>query len=196
MPLKSTTVAPPGGWVFIDQDTGLVFQERLWSSLLGKVAAHRKHKGNAPWEGPELEDLIQSQMCLRLSDRWCTGERDYIPDRSGEITGSVLMSAHAALMAWLQNPHTVSQEEVDRRTAICKKCIYNRPATGCACGTIMKVLNTFLGAAKVPNDPDLHMCGVCRCLLRAKVHAPKEVVDASNNGNIRFPTWCWQDKLS
>jgi hypothetical protein len=62
----------------------------------------------------------------------------------------------------------VSQEEADRRGSVCSRCYLNSGIQGCA--ACHKAVETVVKGVKSKYDFALKACGICKCLLRAKIH--------------------------
>ena len=84
-----------------------------------------------------------------------------------------------------------SQDEAERRAAICAKCPRNVPIRGCmgCSGLIPKLLKVTKGAS-TSLDQELKGCSVCGCQLKAKVHLPT-AVSTGDEDRHDFPDWCW-----
>lgn len=96
----------------------------------------------------------------------------------------------------------VSQEVADRRAGVCldgcpkheQRPIYEHLA-GVAADTARRII-AYKNHLKlqVAREEELHICGVCECILRSLVWTPIDVIVAGKgSGEIRkLPLKCWQ----
>ena len=89
----------------------------------------------------------------------------------------------------------VSQEEANRRAAICATCPYNaanhRKGPGCTSCFAKRAWLFFQKKVRSDHDNELTYCKVCGCNLKLKVHFPLGSID--NKGILpEYPAHCWQ----
>lgn len=194
--LKALRDVPPGGWKYVERETGQRFESDDYDGLKAAVRRHREYKG-LPVD--DLDTLIQSQLCLGLSTEHCKpapGE-DYRPvtNKTQSLTASMALAANKAFMAFALIGFTFNEKaEADRRAAICRTCPFNTPASGCSCHAIYRTIEATIPAAR--KQPGISVCMACGCSLQAKVNLPDSVVVASASPDVVFPTWCWQREIA
>jgi len=64
--LKDTFTAPPGGWVYTQQETGLVLKSESFDGLVQRVAAHRIYRELPRTKRQEVSEDVQSQIIARV----------------------------------------------------------------------------------------------------------------------------------
>lgn len=194
--LRNPNEAPPGEFQFVEYRTGLRIKEHTLMDCVQKVIEHRKHRGLMPQDQITVRAEIERQICVRLGTQHCRSEDENdtwrpVNDLTLTIRLSDIMAASRALLEWLASGFGAApMEETQSRRAICAKCPLNKPATGCKCDILYKMIS-----ASVPKDrqfEDLHICGACGCSLKAKCSAPANVIAASEKGrDLTYPTACW-----
>jgi hypothetical protein len=94
----------------------------------------------------------------------------------------------------------VTQEEADRRAAICASCEFNADL-GFSCGACADRLFQMLGQIfraprKTPYDIHLGGCAICSCALKVAVWVPLRVQQAGLNDELRAEfrqvPYCWK----
>lgn len=191
--LKKFQETPPGGWRYTQQESGLVVQSATYSSLVQKVMTHRKANGYVIED--DVERHIQDQICRSLSGKaqikFCdTG----IPSpASRRIRLSEVVKFLTSAVQWLgAGAPMVSQEEADRRAAICADCPWNVHVYGCAaCHALSERTVDLLGDKRTSSDAHLKACGICGCSNRAQAWLPLDVL-LSDSGNLEYPGHCWK----
>lgn len=194
--LRNPNEAPPGEFQFVEYRTGLRIKEHTLMDCVQKVIEHRKHRGLMPQDQLTVRAEIERQICGRLGEQHCRPEDENdtwkpVNDLTLTIRLSDIMAASRALLEWLASGFGAApMEETQSRRAICAQCPLNKPATGCKCDILYKMIS-----ASVPKDrqfEDLHICGACGCSLKAKCSAPANVIAASEKGrDLTYPTACW-----
>jgi len=160
------------------------------------VALQRQHlHANERKEPIDLEETMQDQLCQTLPPGWCNFDDANRPRAHGSLDWSAVAGALKTFAAWMvQGCQHVHQEEANRRALICSRCYLNVSISGCSgCQALVKeVLHT--GTTKY--DFALRGCGVCKCVLRAKVHFPQEILDRENaRVQDQYPSFCWNKFL-
>jgi len=193
--LKNLREVPPGGWKYVERETGQRFEADCYEDLVGEVRKHRAYKNLAV---DDLDSLIQSQMCLGLSTEQCRpvpGE-DYQPvtNLTNRLTGSMAASANKALVGFMAGGFQFNDKaEADRRAGICRTCPLNTLASGCSCHAIYRALELTIPKAR--KQPEISVCMACGCSLQLKVNLPDTVIKDSMNPESVFPPWCWQREM-
>jgi hypothetical protein len=185
---------PPDGFRYVFPEDGFI--AHAWDPYTWlQVARDHLRVNNMP-EPPNLQDLMEEQLCQTLDPGWCLFDNENRPRPNinlewGDIKGGLITFA-----TWLTTGRKlVSQDEADRRALICSKCYLNVNVSGCShCQTLAKEV---IGDRKSKYDFALKACAVCKCLLRAKVHFPISTLDkATDLHQEMYPSHCWLKKSS
>lgn len=72
--LKDTRTVPPGGWRYIQPQTGLLMKAPSLGELIATVIRHRSYKGIAPLDADEVSAEIQRQLCAKLGSEFSRPE--------------------------------------------------------------------------------------------------------------------------
>jgi hypothetical protein len=190
--INSFRDVPPGGWKYVQPETGVWFHSDTFDSLVAKIKPHREYKGISV-ENLELD--VQRQLCIRLDPGHCRPEpgEDYRPvkDLTASLTTGMALSLTKAVTAFLASGDPlVDKTEAERRAAICRGCPLNKPASLCSCSAVYKIVE-----ALVPKDRKLggiSVCMACGCSLQAKANLPMSAITASLPPDLVVPPWCWQ----
>jgi hypothetical protein len=190
--IRHFPLVPPGGWRYVQPETGARFKGTTFDRLVQEVRAHRAYKG-LPVDTVELD--VEHQLCAALSEEWCKPEpgEEHRPvrDRSGELTASHALGLAKALAAFLAaGGQFVERAEVARRAAICRGCPFNKPSKFCACAAAYAAVEALV--PKDRREPGISVCMACGCALQAKVNFPLAAIAASMPEGLVLPTWCWQ----
>lgn len=195
--LKLQNTKPPGGYTYLQAETGLVIDSDSLHGLVAKVIQHRQYRSLGPTDDATVLLEVQRQICSRLGENECYAEKDdtWTPvPRPGHIRLTEIMAFSKTMLEWIKaGGALVPMEEAQRRRGICAKCPLNQMPTGCKCGLLYKMI-----AAIIPKErrfEDLHVCKICACTLKAKASLPLAVIEAGTAGrNLAFPVHCWQHK--
>ncbi len=95
---------------------------------------------------------------------------------------------------------SVSNQEIERRSAICAKCTLMDRIGGCrscgAAGAVAKFINTIRVSMKVqmqiPSEVRENYCGHCQCALALMVVTDlKDFREEDKAENAKRPDYCW-----
>jgi hypothetical protein len=170
-----TILGDRSGWFYPVTQTRVVFVSVGWKSLVEDVRNHLK--GNNLPVHPNLSLEMQEWWCREVDRTNCAdpvnpGLRD-LP----ALAERFLRTAKAFIFDGGQR---VSQEEAERRAAICAKCPMNVSGEFCnTCFLRGMVASTvaLVTGWKTSRDAELKTCGVCGCELRVKLMMPVETMD-------------------
>lgn len=106
---------------------------------------------------------------------------------------------------WLgEGGHPVPREQAQARADICLQCPHNNPTLNVyelfASGVASQVRRTIEMRndlkLTVEGDKDLHICDVCLCVLKLKVHVPIKFIANHIDKQIisELPDFCWQKR--
>lgn len=68
--LRNRNLVPPGGFAFIEERTGLDFNEKSWDALISKIISHRTHKQLEPTGRTEVEFEVERYYEKVLPSRY------------------------------------------------------------------------------------------------------------------------------
>lgn len=194
---KRGSEVPPGGWKYIQPDTGAMFKNENEPQLISIVLDHRQHRGLARATRAEVKLDIQRQICTGLGSRHCKSEGagdTWVPRKEDDYIPTIRMIISFSKFAFdflRSGMKMVSDKEVQRRRSICLTCPLNNPIGGCKCSFFYKLVD--LAVPKERAFPDLFVCKACLCSLKAKVNVPIAIIHSAEDGrNLQFPTYCWQ----
>jgi hypothetical protein len=139
----------------------------------------------------QLDALMQDQLCKTLPPGWCLYDDPARPRVSTSLSWDDVQKGIQVFGSWVKKGmKTVSQNEADRRAAICSRCYLNVGVQGCtACQAAVAFIT---GRYKTKHDHALQTCAACRCFLRAKVHFSISILDRNHPGaQDLYPDFCW-----
>jgi hypothetical protein len=194
MAIKDLQLVPPGGWRYVQPESGALIRGGDYHRLLANIRDHRI-SNNYPI-GLNFEAEIQNAICERGAE--CQpAVRDPGPRN---VTLDDLRNFLLVLRKWVADGATfVSKEEAERRAAICVRCPRNQKVGGCfGCKGIVNLISEVIGGRDTRFDQELSGCGVCGCELRTAVHIPLEVQwrGVDDEMNEQFPDYCWKKRPS
>ncbi len=133
-----------------------------------------------------------------LRDEACAKMSDAAPEvlRQKRLIGFRDIKAFFAKVAsWWEAGECVSQDEADRRAAICAGCELNQSAflPGCpGCTNMAAEVFKFIGGKKTASDAALKSCGHCGCQNSVIVWAPLDVLVKNETELPEPPSHCWK----
>lgn len=154
-------------------------------------------KEHAQGNGLPIPDMAicEDQLCGVLPPERCqyqTGDpqpQDISSFSVGDV-GSWIKSVAVNIM---NGGQFVSQEEAERRAAICVRCPLNVAAHGCSgCAKIAEMLTPGMASRHTLQDSKLKNCGICKCYNRIQVHFPLASLREGGSGNYVYPSYCWK----
>lgn len=196
MRLEERSLGPPGGWGYTQKESGVAFRAITFGQLLEMVGKHRR--GNKYDTSPGWEERFEEEFCQQnqlVGTQWC-------PDREAEARAPRLIGLadvrrflnSALSMVQAGGDMFVSQEEAERRAAICSECPNNAAIGGCVgCNGVRALVSKVRGSRTTAQDSRLRQCTVCGCDNQVKVWLKDSVVD---NEGLNFPDHCWAKKPS
>lgn len=190
--LKSYTTTPAGGWQYFQTETEFTIKGDCWSELVDLVIAHRRYRNLQPQDKPSVELDVQRQMCRKLGKQECRSEGPQdkwlpLPHDKTMLTMEMVLAFSKAAIAFVASGGEMApMEEVKRRAAICKNCLFNQRLSGCRCQPFYALLDKT-----IPRDrrmPDMGVCAACQCSLAVKINLTESQIRISNEGrNIQWP---------
>jgi transcriptional antiterminator Rof (Rho-off) len=192
--LKKRNQTPPGGWKF-KNSTGFWLEGRTLESLVANVILHRKRNDKSAELNPQLvEEEVVEQICSTLDSTWCKEIVVQYQDQTKTLKLDKITSIARAALSLIKDSELVDHEELTRRQAICNRCFLNKPAQGCACATVYKMVDKAIPENR--RDEGLQVCGACGCMINAKIQLKPNAVKEANKGkDYKYPSFCWQNDL-
>lgn len=186
--LSNRAVCPPDGFRYVFPETGWLNHAWDHNTWVAQAEAHVKANNLTP--DIHLTQKMEEQLCLTLPPGWCNYDDVNRPRPNVQLNWSDILAGIAAFANWFKlGRPTVPQAEADRRAMICSRCYLNVNVSGCtACHAIVQ---QTIGERKTRHDDHLRACGVCKCLLRAKVHFPIDSLPAAPDNQAMYPEFCW-----
>ena len=186
--LSDRAVCPPDGFRYTFPETGWL--NHAWDHNTWVAQAEAHVKANGLPEDVNLTAKMEHQLCQTLEPGWCNYDDNNRPRPNVQLDWSHILTGIHAYANWFkQGKPTVQQAEADRRASICARCYLNVNVSGCtACQPIVQQL---IGKRKTKWDDRLRACGVCKCLLRAKVHFPIDSLPSAPENQAMYPAFCW-----
>jgi hypothetical protein len=190
--LLKRDISPADEFSYVHFETGYTSKASDWYTWRDNINAHRKSNELPPITMEEAED----QLCRRLGPADCSYASENNPPApvNTRISMDDVVNGMKVFAAWMvQLFKTVPQEEAERRANICARCYLNVQAEGCgACSQLANILGTFSKSTKM--DDRLKVCANCRCVNRAQVFAPLDVLAPHFEPEFQagYPDFCWQ----
>lgn len=202
--LLNPHVNPAGGLRFVDPDTDYEYSKpyETFEQLEAHVQEYRKQNKLPPLD--EFRQVWENWICQEfgMETRCCPVGEDIKRNFEQYMKG-----AKAWIRTIFKKEKWVSQEEANRRAAVCVNCNQNLINIGHRMSQFYtdKFMRHQVGNRKTPSDNKLYTCKICTCILRSKVHYnSKEVSDSLTSTEIgrlsyepkdvstRRPVKCWQ----
>lgn len=188
-------VPPPPHFRYKHPVSGWESIRHAWDLLRGDVTAHTEGNGYPPVSDEEIEQQMCENMGEDIKARFCNG--DGLTVRGGLHWRELMSGTQVLLQHLLNGRKRVSQEEAERRAAICVQCPRNvsftRPCGG-MCPELESVVVGIVGGEKTSLDPKLEACSVCGCSLRAAVWVPIAQLSTQEDADFieKAPEPCWK----
>lgn len=186
---------PPIGYTYEIEHEGATFrfQAPMRLGLLNKIRLWYQEK-QLPWPGEnEIMARVEDYICQRLPPGFCKGgpKTPLVPLLS---VPRIRDATHAFTYKALRHPDTlmVSQDEADRRAKTCANCPAHTHGicVTCAGNDFQDTLLSLKRAGRTTAyDSVLDICTICGCLVRARVHISKALLDLTPAHD--FPANCW-----
>lgn len=192
MKFINKSLVPSGGFLYVEPASGMRFRTLSWNNLVAAVRDHRIANGYPL--PPGWEDELETEVCKQYDPGTChyvdeTPNAEVRSIHIADVKNFLLVAA-----TWMTNDHKfVSQEEAERRAAICVDCPKNQEIAGCtSCSNLVAAVTGLVGGRATKHDPYLKGCAVCSCSNKAQVHLPLEVLQKGVTADMEFPSHCWK----
>lgn len=202
--IKNPTLVPPGGFGYMQPETGVT---RDGQSFSGTVALVQEHRVSNNLDRQDVDDVIadvELQICQRAPGDYCYGNLSVVQQG---VTRERILGGVKAIAAWLgaalhHETVFVDQAEADRRAGICARCFLNKDGqgcTGCSFGdSLREAIGLTIGERSTARDPALQTCRVCGCLNRVQIWFKIEIMDglmdAETKARFASIPHCWKGK--
>ena len=190
--LIKPSVCPPDGFTYRFPEDGFVAHGWTHTDWVNAARAHLQAN-----QMPEPLDLVQqmeTQLCTTLEPGWCNYDDPNRPRVNTSLGWGDIQNGIGTFTRWISGgAGFVGQAEADRRALVCSKCYLNVNVSGCA--GCHKAVEQLVRNKKSKYDFALRACAVCKCLLRAKVHFPIDILSKGRE-NLQevYPSFCWLKK--
>lgn len=210
---------PPQGWFYRQPETGWTTPTPIGSTFSQTVALiiamRRKNPAiTAKYNLATNTEAVESELEKYTRKRLGLPEVSQVPfseSRSQSAQGAVAVAAGGSMAGlkraaqstaipidWLRSGGMpVAHDLANKRASICIICPKHEKGEWftVAAGELIKKTIELRSDIKLETDYDdkLQSCGVCSCLLRAKVHCPLDIILAKTKPEIlaAFPSNCW-----
>lgn len=175
---------------FQDPDTGFKFEANDLPTLLARIRGYRSQ--NELDEIPFLETVVEHHLCtLPENVGACRHKPKLKRDLFSYFKGGV------ALVRTYMYKSFVSQEEADRRSAICKACTHNELYEKDALAAAADALAIMsIGDRKSKYHEEIGNCGICTCVMRAKVWSGEKFGLSKDQAADMNKVGCWQPAVA
>lgn len=185
---------PRGGWRWKPPGSD---KPLVGGSLSGVVDVARNYcVGNGIPIPPDFREKIIEEMCVQNNwvPAYCKHREARRPDiKTRKLNATDLRNFLAVLGTWMKTKEFVTQEEADRRGAICAGCPRNIRVAGCyGCQSIVSKVTSVIGKRGTKHDNELFGCEICGCENRSQIHVPLDVLAKGTTPEMEFPEWCWK----
>lgn len=180
---------PPDGFRYVFPTDGWVCH--AWTYVDWVQAAKDHLYANGEPVPDSLAQDMEEQLCLTLPPGWCNYDDPNRPRVSTSMDWNAIQNGVSTMARWVEGGmQFVVKEEAERRALICSRCYLNVNVTGCA--ACHAAVAQLVRGVSTKYDFALKACAACKCLLRAKVHFPMEVLDKENAAVQQlYPDHCW-----
>ncbi len=190
--LIKRSVCPPNGFRYVFPETGHIVHAWDFDSWVQSAKNHLQTNNLA--EPSDLAETMQEQLCQTLEPGWCSFDDPNRIRPSTSLSWNDITNGIATFTRWIAaGCQYVAQDEADRRALVCSRCYLNVNVEGCA--GCQKAVQEITRDRKSKYDFALRACGVCHCLLRAKIHFPQSILDKEQDSvQEQYPSFCWLKK--
>lgn len=201
--IGSTSVCPSGGYRIVVPQTGATIQHFEYVSFVNLYLNHLRERGLPQWPGWEEE--LQDELC-RQNPHWKGVCQDANPSTVVEVSNGDVRAFLTSVGRMVEHLMTgqevfVSQEEAERRAAICVGCPENTATVnwcpncpGSVVREVKKWRDYFKGKSHEltsSQDDKLMACQVCKCANATQIHISTEILThVKHQGD--YPSHCWK----
>lgn len=156
-----------------------------FETMLRRVISYRQANGMPVGLG--VREEVEAAACAKYQDM-CFESDDRVPSshqlhwedvlRGTKVMAQLVGGRIVAALGIGESP-LVTQEEAERRAAICEPCPFNQQFTqqcgSTLCGALLEMANDITGNRTTPRDANLKSCQICKCFLRPAVHVRLDI---------------------
>lgn len=192
--LIPTSVTPPNGYSYTQEETGHTMTADSFHQLMSKVVAHR-YANNLPVPF-NIDSLIEQQICDTRPEL-CREPKPKSASSFAHLTLELAVRFTKTL--YQAGAERVDQSTADSRAAICVDCEDNvepEGCNGCRRGWIKKAIEFIAGTGKTSYDDRLKACKHCLCFNSAQIWMPLDALQKqiSETENAGLPDHCWKKR--
>jgi len=192
--LIPTSVTPPNGYTYTQEETGHTMSADSFHQLVGRVVEHRR-ANNLPVPF-NIDDIVEQQLCEERPEL-CKEHRPKPATSVSFLTMELAVRFTKTL--YTAGAERVDQSVADERAAICVGCEDNiepEGCNGCRRGWIKKAIEFIAGTGKTALDERLKACRHCGCFNSAQIWMPLDALQKmiSEKENAGLPDHCWKKK--
>ena len=183
---------PPDGYRYVFPEDGYTAHAWCYTDWINEAVNHlRANNREVP---DDLAAQMEEQLCQGLEPGWCSYDSDERPRPNLSLGWNDVVGALETFGNWIKNGcRFVDKTEADRRALICSRCYLNTMVSGCA--GCKKIVAEVIGNRTSKYDFALKACGVCKCVLRAKIWFPIKTLDTETEKlQQMYPAHCWLKK--
>lgn len=186
--MKFASFKGPKSFIFKDPDTGYEFNAPTRKALIRHIVSYRAQNG--------LEEI--ESLNSVLENYWC-----HLPENCGACIDAPFkrgfleyLKGGISLVKQMAYKSFASQELADKRAEICIGCKYNVfPDKGFFIKWSDDIAQESVGNRRSKHHKKLGNCGVCSCVLRAKVFFMGNPQLTSTQIKQMNDVNCWQPEL-
>lgn len=185
-------LGPPSGYSYKVPFSGEWLQAGDLASLVQRVRlAYTRNSKPAP---PDLAARIEHDICLRNPESFCTGDYESGDEQASIVTTRDVKEATGRLkLKWSPERFLAPVEQAESRAKVCVTCRLNSKGFCTTCNGLKGYVLDAIGSRTTSLDDQLGVCGVCACIIKAKIHVSKEALLAAGrpSGEGVYPDNCW-----
>lgn len=122
------SLVPPGGWQYREKSTDYLIVAPNYDELFNLIEDHRLANGldlSSGWE-----QRVVDELCETLPPTFCLDEDAPLPERKTSLRD--VKNFMRTVTKWAMSDATyATEEEAERRAAICATCPMNIAVSGC-----------------------------------------------------------------
>lgn len=202
--LKSRSMWPPGGWAFLQPETGWRAPSGLsFDQVVNAIIDHRQRnpRFKLATDKATVANELDNYTCaiLKNNSHWCATEsianfskplpvKRHQAGAKGSVAGAskFLENAKAGIKLWMEwfgDGKLVDKEVATKRAGVCVTCPKNPPSnlidkfTSIVVNQVKSIFESLNDLnMKTDLDDKLNVCVACDCPLRAKVWTPLSII--------------------
>lgn len=188
--------SPPGGWKYTVPQTGVTITDGWFRGLWKKVQSH--YAANGIEVGDDFREIVEHGACCetRPPGSWCSKRKPKpVAGKHPALTLIRVNRFLATMWQVIRRREFVSQEEAERRAAICLACpLATGEIGGCkSCASLLKKVDELVSSCGSLFPEDKRVCGACGCYLPVKCLISNKTLDkAEGSERPAYAPGCWR----